>query len=146
MSPKSQTDKILVGATEWKTSPCPKTLLLPFKSGVMSSKENKKDRPQVWHVKELKLFLLVVAFINDFSNISMHPLMWSTLKGPFMSPLHSSLPRNPSQREWRKRLPVPAAPCYRHRDGERLLSERPVRPELQRRGSGHDAVCPRGAG
>lgn len=57
-----------------------------------------------------------------------------------------SFPRDPPQRKWGERLPLPAASRHQHRDGERLLPERPMWSELQWCRSGHDAVCPRGAG
>lgn len=54
--------------------------------------------------------------------------------------LTSFFVRNPSQRKWGEHLPVPAASCNQHCDGQRFLPERPLWSELQRCCSGHDAV------
>lgn len=53
--------------------------------------------------------------------------------------------RNPSQRKWGERLPVPAASGNQHCDGQRFLPERPLWSELQRCCTGHDAVRPSGS-
>ncbi|CAG08376.1 unnamed protein product [Tetraodon nigroviridis] len=54
--------------------------------------------------------------------------------------------KNPSQRKWGERLPVPAASGNQHCDGQRVLPERSLRSELQRRCTGHDAVRTSGSG